>query len=69
MRVAPPELVQVVIDQLERAVTSITEEELHRAKAQMKASLLMALESSEARVGQLLICSSNWRRLGLCEAR
>jgi predicted Zn-dependent peptidase len=48
-----PELVQVVVDQLERAVTSITEEEVARAKAQMKAGLLMALESSGARAEQL----------------
>jgi predicted Zn-dependent peptidase len=48
-----PELVQVVVDQLERAVTSITEEEVARAKAQMKASLLMALESSSARAEQI----------------
>ena len=48
-----PELVQVVIDQLERAVSSISEEEVARAKAQMKAGLLMALESSSARAEQL----------------
>jgi predicted Zn-dependent peptidase len=48
-----PELVQVVVDQLERAVTSITEAEVARAKAQMKASLLMALESSSARAEQI----------------
>ena len=48
-----PELVQVVVDQLERAVSSITEEEVARAKAQMKASLLMALESSGARAEQI----------------
>ena len=48
-----PELMQVVIDQLERAVSTITEEEVARAKAQMKAGLLMALESSSARAEQL----------------
>ncbi|HWV42231.1 pitrilysin family protein [Pseudorhodoplanes sp.] len=48
-----PELVQVVVDQLERAVNSITPEEVARAKAQMKASLLMALESSSARAEQI----------------
>lgn len=48
-----PELVQVVVDQLERSVSSITEEEVARAKAQMKASLLMALESSGARAEQI----------------
>ncbi|ARP98596.1 M16 family metallopeptidase [Pseudorhodoplanes sinuspersici] len=48
-----PELMQVVIDQLERAVSTITDEEVARAKAQMKAGLLMALESSSARAEQL----------------
>jgi len=48
-----PELMQVVIDQLERSVSTITEEEVARAKAQMKAGLLMALESSSARAEQL----------------
>ena len=48
-----PELMQVVLDQMERAVSTITEAEVARAKAQMKASLLMALESSSSRAEQL----------------
>jgi len=48
-----PELMRVVIDQIGDATDTITEAEVSRAKAQMKAGLLMALESSEARVGQL----------------
>jgi predicted Zn-dependent peptidase len=48
-----PELMQVVMDELERAVSTVTEEEVARAKAQMKAGLLMALESSSARAEQL----------------
>ena len=44
---------RVVIDQIGGATDTITEAEVNRAKAQMKAGLLMALESSEARVGQL----------------
>lgn len=48
-----PELMRVVIDQIGNATETITEAEVNRAKAQMKAGLLMALESSEARVGQL----------------
>ncbi|MCK9908585.1 insulinase family protein [Microbacteriaceae bacterium K1510] len=48
-----PELMRVVIDQIGGATDTITEAEVNRAKAQMKAGLLMALESSEARVGQL----------------
>jgi predicted Zn-dependent peptidase len=48
-----PELMRVVIDQLVAATEAINETEVARAKAQMKAGLLMALESSEARLGQL----------------
>ena len=48
-----PELMQVVIDQIAGATETVNESEVNRAKAQMKAGLLMALESSEARVGQL----------------
>jgi predicted Zn-dependent peptidase len=48
-----PELMRVVIDQIGNATETVTETEVNRAKAQMKAGLLMALESSEARVGQL----------------
>ncbi len=49
-----PELMQVVIDRARaRRLEPITEEEVARAKAQMKASLLMALESSSARAEQI----------------
>jgi predicted Zn-dependent peptidase len=48
-----PELMQVVIDQIANATETLNETEINRAKAQMKAGLLMALESSEARIGQL----------------
>jgi predicted Zn-dependent peptidase len=48
-----PELMQVVVDQLVDAADTITEAEVSRAKAQMKAGLLMALESSGARAEQL----------------
>ena len=48
-----PELMRVVIDQVAKATETLNETEIARAKAQMKASLLMALESSEARLGQL----------------
>jgi predicted Zn-dependent peptidase len=48
-----PELMRVVIEQIGDATHTISEAEVNRAKAQMKAGLLMALESSEARVGQL----------------
>jgi predicted Zn-dependent peptidase len=48
-----PELMQVVVDQIVDAADTITEAEISRAKAQMKAGLLMALESSGARAEQL----------------
>ncbi len=48
-----PELMRVVIDELANATETLTEAEIARAKAQMKAGLLMALESSEARLGQI----------------
>jgi predicted Zn-dependent peptidase len=48
-----PELMRVVIDEITNATETITEAEIARSKAQMKAGLLMALESSEARLGQL----------------
>jgi len=47
------ELMQVAIDETARAAETLTETEVNRAKAQMKASLLMALESSSARAEQI----------------
>ena len=47
------ELVPLVIGELERAARDVTEEEVARAKAQMKAGLLMALESCSSRAEQL----------------
>ena len=48
-----PELMRVVIDQIAIATENLNQSEIDRAKAQMKAGLLMALESSEARLGQI----------------
>jgi predicted Zn-dependent peptidase len=48
-----PELMRVAIDQIAVATETLNETEVARAKAQMKAALLMALESSEARLGQI----------------
>jgi len=47
------ELMQVVVDEITAAADTITEAEVNRAKTQMKAGLLMALESSGARAEQL----------------
>ena len=48
-----PELMRVVIDEIAGATETLNETEVARAKAQMRAGPLMALESSEARIGQL----------------
>jgi predicted Zn-dependent peptidase len=47
------ELMRVSVDEIVDAAQTITEAEVARVKAQMKAGLLMALESSEARTSQL----------------
>ena len=57
-----PELMQVVIDELAGATETVTEAEVARAKAQMKAGLLMALESSSARAEQLARQMFAWGR-------
>src|SRR4051812_28793100 len=48
-----PELMRVVVDEIGNAAETLTEVEVARSKAQMKAGLLMALESSGARAEQL----------------
>ena len=48
-----PELMQVVIDEIAAAADTVSEAEIARAKAQMKAGMLMALESSGSRAEQL----------------
>ena len=47
------ELMPVILGELERAAHDINETELHRAKAQLRAGLLMTLENPAARAGQL----------------
>ncbi len=48
-----PEMMEVIVDVIGEAVDTLTEAEIARAKAQMKAGLLMALESCSSRVEQL----------------
>jgi predicted Zn-dependent peptidase len=48
-----PEMMEVIVDVINDAVETLTEAEINRAKAQMKAGLLMALESCSARAEQL----------------
>ena len=47
------ELMPVILGELERAAHDINETELNRAKAQLRAGLLMTLESPAGRAGQL----------------
>jgi predicted Zn-dependent peptidase len=47
------ELMRVIVDEIASTAETITEPELARVKAQMKVGLLMALESSGARVEQV----------------
>jgi predicted Zn-dependent peptidase len=46
-------LLSLVLDEIEKVQDDITEEELDRARAQLKASILMSLESTSARCEQL----------------
>jgi len=48
-----PELVKVLLDCIAGAAQSLTHEEMQRAKAQAKVSLLTALESPAARADQI----------------
>ena len=48
-----PEMMEVVVEIMNDAVETLTEAEIARAKAQMKAGLLMALESCCSRAEQL----------------
>ncbi|HUD85118.1 MAG TPA: pitrilysin family protein [Xanthobacteraceae bacterium] len=47
------ELMRLIVDEIAGTAETISEPEIARAKAQMKAGLLMALESSGARIDQL----------------
>lgn len=47
------ELMPVIIDELLRAADSITEAEVNRARAQIRSSLLMSMESPASRSGQI----------------
>jgi predicted Zn-dependent peptidase len=47
------ELMPVIIDELMRAAESITEAEVNRARAQIRSSLLMSMESPASRSGQI----------------
>jgi predicted Zn-dependent peptidase len=57
-----PELMRVVVAEIANASQTLTQAEVDRAKVQMKASLLMALESSGARAEQLARQMFAWGR-------
>jgi predicted Zn-dependent peptidase len=56
------ELMRLVVDEIAGAAETLSETEIARAKAQMKAGLLMALESSGDRIGQLARQMIVWGR-------
>ena len=58
-----PELVGLTIDELKRSADTLTETELARARAQMKAGLLMGLESPSSRAERLARLVAIWNRV------
>jgi predicted Zn-dependent peptidase len=52
----------VVLDELRRATETITDEEVVRVRNQIRAGLLMSLESPSARAGQLARQQILWGR-------
>ena len=57
------ELIPVVVDQLRRATETITDEEVVRVRNQIRAGLLMSLESPSSRAGQLARQQILWGRI------
>ncbi|MEM1273391.1 MAG: pitrilysin family protein [Pseudomonadota bacterium] len=58
-----PELARLTIDELRRAADGLTMAELDRARAQMKAGMLMGLESPSARAERLARHVAIWNRV------
>jgi predicted Zn-dependent peptidase len=56
------ELFPVILEELHRATQDITEEEVSRVRAQIRAGLLMSLESPSSRAGQLARQQILWGR-------
>ncbi len=56
------ELMRLIVEEIASAAVTISEPEVARVKAQMKAGLLMALESSGERIGQLARQMMAWGR-------
>ncbi len=57
------ELSQLTIDELKRSAEDMTEAEVARARAQMKAGMLMGLESPSARAERLARLLTIWGRV------
>lgn len=57
-----PELIPVIIDQLHRAADNVEPLEVDRARAQIRAQLLMGQESASARAGQIARQIMLWGR-------
>ena len=58
-----PELVGLTVDELRRSAEDMSAAELERARAQMKAGLLMGLESPSARAERLARLVAIWNRV------
>ncbi|TNF22522.1 MAG: insulinase family protein [Rhodobacteraceae bacterium] len=58
-----PELVDLTIDEMKRAADDMSEAEVARARAQMKAGLLMGLESPSSRAERLARMIQIWGRV------
>ena len=58
-----PELMDVTLDEIRRSTDGLTEAEVARARAQMKAGLLMGLESPSARAERLARLVAIWNRV------
>lgn len=58
-----PELVGLTLDELKRSAEDMTQAELARARAQMKAGLLMGLESPSSRAERLARLVAVWNRM------
>ena len=56
-------LAEVTLDEIKRAVSEMTEVEVTRARAQMKAGLLMGLESPSSRAERLARMTAIWDRV------
>ncbi len=58
-----PQLTNITIDEMKRAADDLTEAEVARARAQMKAGLLMGLESPSAQAERLARVLAIWDRV------